>query len=354
MKSEEAWSVRKCRIFGEPRMREAVMEQIRADEGVYGRFLELNEQLQEDFVSFCMGVKGLNITYDSVFKMVFNPELHPERLEDFISQCIKKKVRILEIVPNESNRLTQDGSLLVMDIVVRTEVGEVVNVEIQRVGYLFPGARCACYSSDLVMRQYAKVRDEKRKARERFSYQDIKTVYTIVLIQQSTKEFWKLPDTHLHYAKQIFDTGLELNMLQEYLIIPLDIMMKNHHNISNRLDAWLYFIASDDPEDICRVTEAYPEFEDIYRQVFEFRYCMKELMNMFSDALRILDRNTVQYMIKLQKEEIEQLRAENQRQAEENQRQVEENQRQAQESRSQIENLRKEIERLKADLKAED
>lgn len=124
-------------------------------------------------------------------------------------------------------------------------------------------------------------------------------------------------------------------------------MMKNHHNISNRLDAWLYFIASDDPEDICRVTEAYPEFEDIYRQVFEFRYCMKELMNMFSDALRILDRNTVQYMIELQKEEIEQLKAENQRQ-------VEENQRQAQESRSQIENLQKEIERLKADLKAED
>lgn len=342
MKSEEAWSARKCRIFGEPYVRAVVMERIKANAEVYDQFLNLTEPLQEEFVSFCMGVKGLNITYDSVFKMVFNPEVYPERLEDFISQCIRKKVRILEVFPNESRRLTQDGSLLVMDIVVRVETGEVVNVEIQRIGYLFPGARCACYSSDLVMRQYAKVREEKRKSNERFSYKDIKTVYTIVLIQQSTSEFWKLPDIHLHYAKQVFDTGLELNMLQEYLIIPLDIMMKNHHNISSKLDAWLYFIASDNPEDIRKVVEAYPEFEDIYRQVFQFRYCMEELMGMFSDALRIMDKNTVQYMIELQKEEIEQLKKENRKQAEESRKQAEE-------SQKQIELLRKEIKRLKAD-----
>lgn len=112
-------------------------------------------------------------------------------------------------------------------------------------------------------------------------------------------------------------------------------MMKNHHNISSKLDAWLYFIASDNPEDIRKVVEAYPEFEDIYRQVFQFRYCMEELMGMFSDALRIMDKNTVQYMIELQKEEIEQLKKVNRKQAEE--------------SQKQIELLRKEIKRLKAD-----
>ena len=34
-----------------------------------------------------------------------------------------------------------------MDILVRLASGALVNVEIQRVGYLFPGARCTCYST---------------------------------------------------------------------------------------------------------------------------------------------------------------------------------------------------------------
>lgn len=254
---------------------------------------------------FCIAVRGLNITYDRVFKFVFDPGIHPERLEDFLQQCLKRDLRIVEVVPNESGRLAQEGSLMVMDVIVRLETGEVVNVEIQRVGYLFPGQRCACYSSDLVMRQYSRVQAEKKPAGKPFSYKEIKTVYTIVLIGQSTEEFRRLPGQYLHYGKQSFDTGLELDMVQEYLLIPLDIFMKNRQNISSKLDAWLYFIASEDPEDIGKVIGAYPEFEEIYRQVFAFRYQLEELMDMFSEALRILDRNTAQYMIDLQKEEIE-------------------------------------------------
>ena len=90
-----------------------------------------------------------------------------------------------------------------------------------------------------------------------------------------------------------------------YLLIPLDIFLESQHNISNRLDAWLMLIASDRPEQILKVIRAYPEFEEIYRQVFGFRRQVKELMNMFSDALKILDANTTKYMIEQQKEEIE-------------------------------------------------
>ena len=52
--------------------------------------------------------------------------------------------------------------------------------------------------------------------------------------------------------------------------------------------------------------EAYPEFGEIYCQVFQFRRKVEELMGMYSDALRILDANTVKYMIEQQREEIEQ------------------------------------------------
>ena len=69
-------------------------------------------------------------------------------------------------------------------------------------------------------------------------------------------------------------------------MIPLDIFRKNHHNISNKLDAWLMFIASDQPRDIRQLIEAYPEFTELYREVFHFRYHKKELVSMFSEALQ--------------------------------------------------------------------
>ena len=57
--------------------------------------------------------------------------------------------------------------------------------------------------------------------------------------------------------------------------------------------------------------EAYPEFTELYREVFDFRYHKKELVSMYSEALRILDQNTVELMVELQQEEIKALREEN-------------------------------------------
>ena len=51
-------------------------------------------------------------------------------------------------------------------------------------------------------------------------------------------------------------------------------------------------IASDQPCEIREVIEAYPEFTELYRGVFDFRYHKKELVSMYSEALRILDQNT--------------------------------------------------------------
>ncbi len=196
---------------------------------------------------------------------------------------------------------------MIMDILVRLGSGALVNVEIQRVGYYFPGSRCACYSSDLVMRQYSQTRSNMKKAGKRFSYRDIKKVYTIVMIQSSSPEFHLFPNEYLHYAKQTFNTGLPLDLIQEYLIIPLDIFLEIPHNKLTKLDAWLYFIASDDPADILRITGEYPDFKELYREVFQFRFMTKELVNMFSEGLRLLDAGTVQYMIEDQQAQIEQL-----------------------------------------------
>lgn len=294
-------------FIGDPKTKQAVLEKLRQDPVSYQEFQKLSSDFQEELLKFAMGVKGAKMTYDPFFKAIFNPEQTPERLEAFLAECLGEPLEILQVMPSDSSRLTAEGSLLIMDILVRMKSGALVNVEIQRLGYQFPGQRCACYSSDLVMRQYSRVRSEKNERKETFSYKDIQKVYTIVLIQQSTAEFHQYPDQYLHYAKQQFDTGLQLDLLQEYLIIPLDIFLENLHNrgIQEELDGWLTFIASDDIRDIQRLVEARPEFAKLYQEVFAFRDEMRGLIGMYSKALQILDANTVNYMVEQQRLEIE-------------------------------------------------
>ena len=65
------------------------------------------------------------------------------------------------------------------------------------------------------------------------------------------EEFKHFPDTYIHRFEQESDTGLEMNLLQKYLFVPLDIFQKIQHNkngeikIANRLEAWLSYVWTD-------------------------------------------------------------------------------------------------------------
>lgn len=314
------------------------MSVIERDEAVSMMFQEFSEELQEELIAFCMGNWGLKITYDPFFKYVFNPELRPERLSEFLSLLLGEVVEIIEVLPNESSRMTDAGSMLITDILVKLKSGSYANIEIHKIGYTFPGQRCACYSSDLLMRQLARVKKEAKQKGKKFSYKDVKKVYTIVLIEKSASIYWDCSDDYVHRAKQTFNTGLKLDLLQEYVIIPLDVFRKISHNSLSKLDAWLYFIGSDSPKDISRVVEAYPEFKELYNELLMLRYDIKELVGMFDyyrELLREADEEAVEYMVEEQRKEIEEqkraieeLTVERETLKEENERQREENERQ--------------------------
>lgn len=276
--------------------REEVIEKIKSDPTLEHRFNNWKPEKQEEFLDFCTGVWGGKTMYDFMSKEILNPETTPERLNDFLSNLLEQKVRILSVLPNDSVRIADESSLLVTDIVVELEDGSIANIEIQRIGYAFPGERSACYSADLLLRQYKRVRSRQK---EKFSYKDIKNVYTIVLFENSTRPFHDFPDIYIHSFKQISNTGLQFNLLQKYIFIPLDIFRKIFHNKSefSKLDAWLAFLSMDDPETILSIINSYPEFEPIYRQIFDFCQNIERGIEVFSEELRILDRNTVQYMI---------------------------------------------------------
>lgn len=311
------------KYFPAIRTREEILTEIGQNNNLNKTFLGWNTQEREEFLDFCTGVRGVKLLYDSFFKEIMDPDAKPERLEELLSLILGRGVKIFKVLPNETVNVTDNKSLLVMDIVLEMDDGSLANVEVQKLGYAFPGQRCACYSSDLLLRQYKRVKKEESEKGKKFSYKDIKRVYTIVFFEKSTKEFHKYPDDYIHYMKQESNTGLQMELLQEFVFIPLDIFKDIQHNkgITNKLEAWLTLLSMDEPEQIVRLIQSYPDFRSIYEDAYKLCLNIEKVMEMFSEELLEFDRNTVDYMIdemqntidaqnvqlEAQKEQIEQL-----------------------------------------------
>lgn len=308
---------------------------IAANPSLGGIFYRWPQEAQEEFLECCSGAKGMKVLYDGVFKEIFNPEATPERLESLLNLLLGRRVSIKAVLPNDSVRLGAETSLLYTDILVELEDGSIGNIEVQKIGYAFPSQRCACYSSDHLMRQYKRVRGERGK---HFSYRDIKNVYTIVFFERSPQEFHKFPAIWMHKFKQASDSGIEMDFLQEYILLPLDIYRKAMQNkdIETELEAWLAFLSFDAPERIEELITRFPKFKALYQQICDLCRNTEKVMNMYSKELQELDHNTVLYMIDEMQAEIDR-KAEECRQMEAKKQQMEAEHRQMEAEHRQME-----------------
>ncbi|MCI7262328.1 MAG: PD-(D/E)XK nuclease family transposase [Clostridium sp.] len=312
------------------RTRQEILDEIRKSQSLNDIFQQWETEAQEEFLEICTGGKGLKVLFDGIFKEIFNPEATPERLERLLSLLFGREVVIEAVLPNDSVRLGAESSLLYTDLLIQQKDGSFCNVEIQKIGYAFPGQRSACYSADHLLRQYKKVRGEKGK---HFDYRKMKQVYTIVFFEHSPTEFKQFPGHFCHKFRQRSDTGLELELLQEYFFLPLDIFRKSMENkekkeIGNELEAWLVFLSFDEPEWIIPLIRAYPQFRAMYQQMYEICLNMEKVMSVYSKELAELDKNTVRYMM-------DEMQAELDRQASE----LEESNRKVREQASELEKM---------------
>lgn len=268
----------------------------------YFAYQNMTQEWKNRFLGFMEGTKTLPLTYDPFFKKLFNPDIYPERLSSLISSIIGTKVTVQCILSNEDSMLPST-SLLLLDILVQLEDGSIANVEIQKIPYAFPGERMSCYSSDLMLRQYTRVKSLKGNA---FTYKDLKTVYTIVMFENSPNECKETQsaDIYLHHGKTVFDTGIKLNLLQEFYVVALDVFRESKYAKDiNELNAWLSLLTAQSVDDLAALVSDYPWMEAICKDMSEYMYDPEEVITMFSEALRMLDENTVHYMIdELQKE----------------------------------------------------
>lgn len=284
---------------------QAVQQALAEHPPSWERFWQLPISVRQELLDFCIGKHGLRITYDPVFRQIFHPQKHTERLESLLSSVLGKKVNILEILPREGTRLTETGSFIIMDILVRLSDGSYANVEMQKIGYRFPLARADCYASDIIMRQYEKAKSELRQT---FSFASLHKVYCIILMEESPPAFHSITNQYIHKRSAVFDTGIYPNSagLHEDIFICLDIFRSIVHTITKRStlqEAWLTFLSAADVNSISALTGAFPMFLPIYQEIADFAQNPKELMNMFSEALRIMDHNLERQMVEEIREE---------------------------------------------------
>lgn len=75
-------------------------------------------------------------------------------------------------------------------------------------------------------------------------------------------------------------------------------------SIETPLEAWLTFLSSDNPERIIELITKFPEFKPMYETLYQMCRNVEDVMGFFSEELRILDRNTVKYMIEDQENQL--------------------------------------------------
>lgn len=333
-----------------------------------------NREWEERFHGYLQGKKTLPLLYDPFFKAFFNSYIHKERLAELIGSILGQSVEILEVLPMESMDFI--GTFVIMDMVVKMADGSVVNVEIQKVPYMFPAERISCYSSDLVMRQYRRESEQGRRENRGITYKNLKKVHTIVFFEQSNSRLISGLDERMyfHEGKTRFNSGIKMELLQEFHLISLDTFKKYRYSdiINNNVKItkydfdeneynhvvsddikrarlkYLSLFVTEDVADMKCLIKVFPELSDIVHDMGVYMEDLGNTFDTFSEALRILDRNTADYMVDEYRKESEKAKAD----AEEAKARLAKKEAEVESAKAEVESAKAEVESTKAELES--
>ena len=92
-------------------------------------------------------------------------------------------------------------------------------------------------------------------------------------------------------------------------MIALDVFRKIPYPESekNEQRAWLSLLTTESLKDAEKLIQDYPWLEEIYQEIAMLRQRPEEVLEMWSDALRILDENSMKFYVEELEEKVRQL-----------------------------------------------
>ena len=141
-------------------------------------------------------------------------------------------------------------------------------------------------------------------------------------------------ELYFQVGKTRFNTGVKIELLQDFVLVSLDTFKKyrysdiregrteitdydydssqyNDELVSEKMKRdrlkFLSLFVAETPQEIDRLIEIFPDLESVRQDINEYLERPEEVLSMFSEALRILDRNTAELMVDRMKDEMEAL-----------------------------------------------
>ena len=221
---------------------------------------------------------------DIIAKTIFNPDVHPDRL-NFLMRAISKDntIDVESSAGNEAFRQSVHSKGMISDIPSWLKDRRAANLEFQKVRQDFIFTRIDLYVSDMLLLQYSV---DTGKAKGDLNYTDLKEAIIIVLMVESPKpfkEYNRKSQKYIHrFTKMTADTGLSYPPKGKIIYVQLDKCLKQFRRGYNaeakdhkpdRLQTWLSMIADVNDRQVGKAIEC----DNILKEM------RKELYNMAQD-----------------------------------------------------------------------
>lgn len=188
------------------------------------------------------GIRVPDFLCDTIFKGIFDPDVHGDRLSRFISSVLGKEVKVLHSSGNE-------------------------------------GFRHSVHSKGIILEKSSAVFHESAE--------------------------------YIHHFKQRSDTGLELELVQYYDYVCLDMFKKKSPRVASELESWLRFFTIERVDDMKVFLQENPGFQSVYDYAIMMTKDREGLLSMLSeyfeneDIVASLNKTNESMIKRLEKENAE-------------------------------------------------
>ena len=137
--------------------------------------------------------------------------------------------------------------------------------------------------------------------------------------------------------------------MQEFCLIALDVFREIPYTEGKKSEqkAWLSLLTTENLEDAERWIREYPWLEEIYQEIAVLRRKPEEVLGMWSEALRMLDENSLKYYVDELREQVKKAEEEKQKAEKEKDVLLQERNSALAEKDAEIEALKKQLAKLK-------
>ena len=137
--------------------------------------------------------------------------------------------------------------------------------------------------------------------------------------------------------------------MQEFFLIALDVFREIPYTEDEKSEqrAWLSLLTTENLEDAEQLIREYPWLEEIYQEIAVLRRKPEEVLGMWSEALRMLDENSLKYYVDELREQVKKAEEEKQKAEKEKDVLLQERNSALAEKDAEIEALKKQLAKLK-------